>query len=296
MTVCVAAIYAGSSILGASDRMLTSGDDIEFQPEQSKLYPITKSIVAMISGDMALQMEIYLELVKSIHGMLEIDSSKWMEVRVVAEEYGRIWGEIRNKRSYAELLQPLGLDHNSFISRQKEFDPDIARQMTSDLITFSLPNSSVIITGIDEFCPHIYAAHNGNVTCQDAIGFAAIGIGASQAQSTFMFNRYAKNSSAAKALYLAYAGKKRAEVVAGVGPETDFFVIGPKPGTYDNIHEEMIDEVTKLWTKNQKTMELNAKKAEDILNAKIDNIYRQRSDPVDQKETPKPTEGMSQPK
>lgn len=57
MTVCVAAISQSSTgtglmITGASDRMLTAGD-IEFEPEQSKIQPLTNSIALMLAGDSA---------------------------------------------------------------------------------------------------------------------------------------------------------------------------------------------------------------------------------------------------
>jgi hypothetical protein len=57
MTVCVAAMCDGYTILGASDRMLTAGD-VQFEPQQSKLWAITSSIVAMVAGDSAFQTEI----------------------------------------------------------------------------------------------------------------------------------------------------------------------------------------------------------------------------------------------
>ena len=57
MTVCVAAICGDSSIVGASDRMITAGD-VEFEPPQTKLWNVSSSIAVMIAGDASLQMEI----------------------------------------------------------------------------------------------------------------------------------------------------------------------------------------------------------------------------------------------
>src|SRR5581483_4200668 len=57
MTVCVAAITEINTLIGISDRMMTAGD-VEFEPEQSKIWPLTKYIVAMVAGDFALQVDI----------------------------------------------------------------------------------------------------------------------------------------------------------------------------------------------------------------------------------------------
>lgn len=68
MTVCVAALCDDSStIIGASDRMLTSGTgDIEFEPPQTKIVNLTSSIAIMIAGDAILQTEIMLNVSDSI--------------------------------------------------------------------------------------------------------------------------------------------------------------------------------------------------------------------------------------
>lgn len=284
MTVCVAAIYESNSIVGVSDRMLTSGDDIEFQPEQSKLYEITRSMVAMISGDMALQTEIYLELLKSVKARIDAKPNEWLPVQFVAEDYGRIYAEIRNRRSCRDFLTPLELNHDSFIQRQQQFHPDIAQQMTVDLLNYRMPSASVIIAGIDATGAHIYTAHNGEVTCQNMIGFSCVGAGASVAQSSFMFQRYTSKASAARALYLVYAAKKRAEAVAGVGPETDFFCIGPQPGTYSGIHTDIIKDVTRIWKQNQDRAEQSWKKTEKKVDECINRIFQQTSKPSEQAE------------
>jgi len=54
MTVCIAAVCEGNILIGASDRMLTSGD-IQFQPPTTKIYTFTTSINVMTSGDAGFQ-------------------------------------------------------------------------------------------------------------------------------------------------------------------------------------------------------------------------------------------------
>jgi hypothetical protein len=66
MTVCVATISESRNIIGISDRMITYGD-IQFEPNTSKIVPITKSIIAMTAGDLAFQTEILNNVTKIIN-------------------------------------------------------------------------------------------------------------------------------------------------------------------------------------------------------------------------------------
>jgi 20S proteasome alpha/beta subunit len=54
----VAALAEKSVLIGASDRMLTAGD-VEFEPEQSKIWLISPSICALIAGDAGVQAELF---------------------------------------------------------------------------------------------------------------------------------------------------------------------------------------------------------------------------------------------
>jgi hypothetical protein len=89
MTVCIASICNGNTIIGAADRMITSGD-IEFEPAldslpvpaglnpidrgsynlNTKIFALTRYIVALTAGDSGLQSEIlqsvYLAVTKRI--------------------------------------------------------------------------------------------------------------------------------------------------------------------------------------------------------------------------------------
>lgn len=56
MTVCVAALCAdGASVVGASDRMVSTSDH---QTKRLKIHHLTNEIVAMIAGDVALNTEL----------------------------------------------------------------------------------------------------------------------------------------------------------------------------------------------------------------------------------------------
>lgn len=85
MTVCVAAIF-DSGILGASERMLTAGD-IQFQPPQPKIWPITTSIVAIIAGDVSVHAEIFSEMQLVVYNRIQQEPDNWWAVKDVADMY-----------------------------------------------------------------------------------------------------------------------------------------------------------------------------------------------------------------
>ena len=85
VTVCVAAV-SGLIIFGTSDRMITSGD-IQFEPQQSKIVPLTNSIVAQIAGDVSIQTEIMQRVSSDIIKRIQASPQEWWNVRDVAELY-----------------------------------------------------------------------------------------------------------------------------------------------------------------------------------------------------------------
>jgi hypothetical protein len=102
MTVCVAAICkslgsAFPTILGASDRMLTAGD-IEFEPDRSKIFPLTSSITIMLAGDSAMQLEVMLDVNAQVAARIKFDPKNWWNVRDVADLYVRYYNKAKLKR------------------------------------------------------------------------------------------------------------------------------------------------------------------------------------------------------
>ncbi len=53
VTVCVAAMSADGRIVGASDRMVTASD-IQFEPQQTKIFEIVPTALVMVAGDSSL--------------------------------------------------------------------------------------------------------------------------------------------------------------------------------------------------------------------------------------------------
>ena len=274
VTICVAAICDGASILGASDRMLTAGN-VEFQPPATKIFQLTTSIAVMVSGDMALQAEILSGLRSHIQTLLSAEPKPdWFSVRDVAGWYAFYYEAIKLRRSEKDYLLPLGLTKETYLSRQQELSPELVNRIATELINFSLPNTGVIVAGIDRMGAHLYIVSNGNITCQDAVGFAAIGAGAYHASSYFMFSGHARSGTLSKTLLLTYTAKRRAEVAPGVGVETDMFVVGPSVGTYSEISSDIIKKFENIYTVTVKGHSRVDLKAEGAAHEYIQEITR----------------------
>lgn len=280
MTVCIAAIssYAnGFVITGASDRMLTAAD-VEFEPEVPKLYPLTNSIVALLAGDSPTQAEVLQEVDLQVKALLKPD--EWLDVKQVAELYAQAFNKRRTREAQTAILAPLGLDVNSFISRQREMDPSFIRMVATELYNYQPPETSAIITGMDNTGPHIFVVANGSIDCHDTIGFASIGIGAGHANSQLMFAGQNPGRAYPAALMQTFAAKKRAEVAPGVGEATDMFLIGTTLGSFRPIPANVIDALEKTYQTMRETIKTARDKAEgeigDFFKKAVEQAQRER--------------------
>lgn len=262
MTVCIAAIckvVGQRMIVGASDRMLTAGD-IEFEPPQAKVYPLTDKAVVMTAGDAAAQATLCADTVAAVN------RQGLMEVADISDVYARQFSSFRLREAEAAILAPLGLDMASFTSQQAALPTALVFRLVEELRAYKL-DAGAIIAGVDSTGPHIYVAGNpGWAACHDAVGFAAIGWGEWHAQSQFMFNQYTKDWAFARTLLLTYAAKKRAEVAPGVGRATDMFVIIKR---YTAVHDIMVQDLEKMYAESRQkeagVAEETLKKAEQYV-------------------------------
>jgi len=223
MTVGIAAICQWSGVnmvVGASDRMLTVDDSAEYEPPTSKIFFLTPRAVALIAGDTSSQFTI------AIGAQKEIVDRPATDIKDIAAIYAKHFAAHRLKEAEALILAPLGLTGDTFLKRQKTMAPDIVRDITYKLLAYEL-DAEAIIAGMDQAGAHIYTIRDpGLETCQDRVGFAAIGIGGPHAESQFMFAKYSPFTWYMPwTLFLTYFAKKRAEVAPGVGQETDMFFI-----------------------------------------------------------------------
>src|SRR5713101_405330 len=97
VTVCVAAMCMNGSVLwGTADRMLTSAA-IEFEPQQSKIIPLTNSIAVMTAGDSALQAEVMRQVGAEVGRRIQAEPSNWLTVREISLLYNHYYNIERNR-------------------------------------------------------------------------------------------------------------------------------------------------------------------------------------------------------
>jgi 20S proteasome alpha/beta subunit len=296
VTVCVAAILDRASVIGASDRMLTSGD-VEFEPPQKKIYVITNSIAAMIAGDSSLQLHLIQQVQTEIRKQIQEKPNEWISISHAAITYHTAYKNEQKRRAQAALLTPLGLDENGFLTRQQQMSDSLVKQLAAEIISFDMPQIETIIAGVDASGPHIYTITNHGITCNDAAGFAAIGVGYWHANSQFMFAEHAPSKPFPQTLLLAYAAKRRAEVAPGVGEATDMFMIGPTLGSYFDIGEHVLGELKTIYSQTRTRAQRSQKIANERIGKYVEELGKaapvteQRATPEDSGSRAEATEG-----
>ncbi len=216
------------TVMFASDRMITVREVFEYDAPRAKLYALNRFCALLIAGETSTQMSV------AQATFLEVQSRGITEIKAIAEISGRRLAD--HKRAMAErtYLQPLGLTLNTFTQRSAEMDRTLVSNLTHQLQSFTDEiGTEAIVAGVepDSGWPHLYRIDTqGNTWCEDHVGFSAIGIGAPQAETQFMLQRYGTFRKWIDCLLLIHTAKRAAESAPGVGRETDIHLIDPLSG------------------------------------------------------------------
>ena len=257
MTVCIAAVCNMGrvpTVIAASDRMITMGD-IEFEPNQTKAVYLAQRTVGLLAGDMQTHAAV---LPAALENLRRNTTQEDVLVLEIAQSYADEFARYRREKAEREILTPLGLSLERFISVQKDMAPNSVADLTRRLQGYSI-GSEAIIAGIDRTGGHIYLVCDpGTSYCFDTSFFCAIGTGEAMAISQFQLAGYDKTWPLANALFLTYSAKVRAEATAGVGKKTDLFII--QPGyPIRRVSEDELVRLREIFDKKQES----EKKAED---------------------------------
>jgi len=249
VTVCIATMcnwtYApgdvGKAIITASDRQITSGS-VEYDPLQIKVCFLNQHLLVLVSGDIAVHSEALTNL------QSKLKTSPTSDVFDVAEMYSKELRRIYFRYAVNKYLSPLGMDDATFFGNQSTFSPEFINKITDQLQSYQGPEIEAIVTGIDDKGAHIYHIDEFmNISCNDDLGFAAIGLGAWHAKSQIMQFRYVTRIPYSPALSVTFLSKKRAEAAPGVGKDTDMFCI-TKNG-WSPVLPELMEKLNELYTK-----------------------------------------------
>jgi hypothetical protein len=241
VTVCIAAIYEGTGVFCASDRMITAGD-VQFEPPVEKVRYLTNSCLVMFAGDAALQAEI-IQVTQAVIGeKVRSAPQLWLTIKSMADTYKDQLEAAIRARAARRILSPLGLTPESYLDRQRDLAPELVRDLSRELLNYEGPSMEGIVCGIDLSGPHIYTVDNNSVNCRDHVGFSAIGAGYWHANSQMMSFGHGPLATLADTLLNVFFAKKRAEVAPGVGGATDMYImtaLGSSSGLRDNVAQEL---------------------------------------------------------
>jgi hypothetical protein len=289
MTVCIAAVCnLGPDklpvVICASDRMITI-NDLEYEPEQTKIIYMASQTVGLFAGDMQLHAVVVPKVMARIKTTIADKNNIFVEE--IAEIYAEEFGIYRRNRAEKQFLAPLNLNADNFLIKQYEMLPDIAFDLTNKMLNAAI-GSEAIITGIDSTGAHIFRIHDpGIATCLDTAFFAAIGIGEPHASSQFMLAKFEKRWPVEKTMFLTYSAKTLAEAAAGVGKQTDMVVIRPGNPIYALTTEDLATLDGLIKTAAEKD-EVARQEAYDVIRAYIEESARKAEAASKESEPEKP--------
>ena len=276
MTVCVAAIGDnGQMLILAADRMLTGL--AQYESPNPKVFELTRSIAVMWSGsDVSFQSLIHNRLRADVNARVKANPDKWLGVEEVANLYLAHYNDVTRGMMEQSVLEPFGFDRSSFLKEEPTMGRRLAERLSQRIASFAPPEISALIVGMDTMGStpetvseaHIYKFENygrtGRLSCEDAIGFAAIGSGAVHAESELMKSGHGPSRSGDKTLLVTYLAKKRGQAGPGVGEETDFYYFHQRP-PYPSYLARVGDDISETLKKEyQRLKETESKAARRI--------------------------------
>lgn len=232
MTICVSAISTDNgkeAIVFSTDHMVSVGDLGQFEKEIKKYKVLNKNnIVAMLSGQMLLFDRI-LEGTNDFHDFYKIREK-------IIENMAKIRKEIIKKEVYD--LYSINDDYIKTILPSPIQNPFIQRILET-VSTFSLQTNILLIGFDNEGKAQISEIDEKGYADYRDIHFHAIGSGSIQALNTLLFQKHCKSKDLKTTIYNVYKAKRNAEVVIGVGKETEVIILSGE-GRRELKEEQML--------------------------------------------------------
>lgn len=252
MTICISAICTENNeenVVFAVDHMITTGVG-QFEHDICKYKLLADNTVAMLAGD-ALLMDFFLED--------DYSGKSYSEIQSILEEKFK---QKRLEKIQKEVLDVYTIDWDDVkeilkSSISNEFQTLILKSITQiDL------NTAILLIGFESNKAKISQIGDGGVEIYDHIYFNTIGSGSIQAQNTLLFQNHSKQDNLKTTLYNVYKAKRNAEVMQGVGKETDIGYINENGiNMLDKESIEILDEIYNVelnyGRKHQKLNDLN---------------------------------------
>jgi hypothetical protein len=149
------------------------------------------------------------------------------DVATVAELYARCHVEVRNRKADSNLLAPLGINRDRFISGDHGLPESIVADTVERMRDQAMDlRTQALIYGVDSTGPHVYHVLDpGQAMYVEKAGFQSIGIGSRLFDTVFMSEHYDSDWPLMRSLLLTFSAKRQAEMAPGVGQTTDVFIV-----------------------------------------------------------------------
>lgn len=219
MTQLIAIICdCGRSLVGISDRMVTTGDmTLGFESPNRKAEIITSKSAVLLAG--------------TVHEPDLVRDAKQRargkdRIREIAEAFADVYLELRTKRIEDEVLKArAGIkSFAEYHQKQKMLHESLIFDLNERVRNHDL-GLSVILLGIDDSAHIFHITNPGTARSFDNLGYCTVGMGDRHADNVFAWYRYSSTTPLNEALYIAFEAKKKSEMAGGVGAITDVLII-----------------------------------------------------------------------
>jgi 20S proteasome alpha/beta subunit len=267
MTVCIAAIHEYNTydegVVVVTDRLfsdLSTGRTHE--SAYPKIFQISNFVVGLAADDMDLQAEL---MTRTRQTLLARKEQEEPTVQEVFDHYSSALMEKTHRYFERNVLANLGLTLDHFHKEQSTFHPSLVEKITEEMMNYAMPfGVQTIIAGQDPNGRAQICVFDGrDDSWRTERGYAAIGSGWEPAEGQFALGRFNKEWRGPEVGFLCYVGKRRAEVMSGVGRDTDIRVIN-KYGTLP-----LTAEVLKELEEQYETLEQGIKQSEEEIRVKL---------------------------
>lgn len=250
MTICLGALCADSGApnqiaVVACDRMVTLGQEIEFEHEVPKVMSLTASIVCASSGAVLDASS----LMREIKRGLPADP---LPVADVARQFADLYVVHRKAEINSQIFQPRSMTIDAFYRGLMQHMPNAIVSFLDEEASTHDFGVSLLIAGVDEGGAHLFDVTDPGGAVQDhlPIGFHAIGSGGFQATQQMISFGHSGKKRLPETIFHVYASKRRAEVAPGVGKDTDMLVISGKGIRWLSQAElDQLDEIYLAWAR-----------------------------------------------
>lgn len=220
MTICIAAIAKERNkeyIVFTTDHMVTTMTG-QFEHSIKKHRELNKSTVAMLSGQVLL-----------FNDLTKLDGNE-TEFNEIKDKIHENFKKKRNEIIKSEIFNIYGIDEQFFREAlSKQVPNPIIQKILTQVSEFNL-KTNILLIGFDGDEARIADISDFHVVDFTSLNFHSIGSGTIQSDNTLLFQKHGKHESLIYTIYNVYKAKRNAEVMNGVGKETELLVLSKNSG------------------------------------------------------------------